>query len=140
MLRFYLQVKLLSLSSSKILFPYHSGALHSFVFIGDSQGREGEGGDGGHLAKSGDILGCHSLKMDCCWHRVGRGQGCQHPALHRTVPTTENCPVPHANNSAESEISMQISGALSWPTIPLSSPLLCKLQLSQPPKLHFLTA
>lgn len=46
--------------------------------ISGSHGRKGEGGDGGHLAMSGDMFGCHNLGMGvgCHCNIASRGQEC----------------------------------------------------------------
>lgn len=46
----------------------------------------------GHLETSGCIFDGHYRAS--YWHLVGRGQGCcSPPTVHRTVPTSKNCPL-----------------------------------------------
>lgn len=55
----------------------------------------------GHLAMSGDILGCHNCKVlpaSSWW--VQLRDDAKHPTVHRMVPpySTKNCPPPHVGS------------------------------------------
>lgn len=54
----------------------------------------------GHVALTADILGCRDLGEEgCCWHPVGRGQGCCSTSC--SAGTAAPQPRPHTPSSGE---------------------------------------
>lgn len=52
-----------------------------------------------HLAMSGVIFDCHNLEGMLLAFGGYRQGGCQHPTMHRTVPTTKNELIQNVNSA-----------------------------------------